>query len=105
MFNSVHARKIRIAISPLFATNTFWMDCCDKLFSPWPNKYVVYNKGISALCIHLFFRDTQIFPSAVFYPFRRNGLLFFFFSEYLTCMLTFTNIPALVNNKNIDEPP
>ena len=23
MFNSVHARKIRIAISPLFATNTF----------------------------------------------------------------------------------
>jgi pyruvate carboxylase len=24
MFNSVHARKIRIAISPLFATNTFW---------------------------------------------------------------------------------
>ncbi len=53
----------------------------------------------------LVFRDTQIFPSAVFYPLDGTGSLFFFFSEYLTCMLTFTNIPALVNNKNIDEPP
>ncbi len=68
MFNSVHARKIRIAISPLFATNTFWMDCCDKLFSPWPNKYVVYNKGISALCIHLFLEIHRFFRLPSFTP-------------------------------------